>query len=377
LLCDTEALGIESVRVNSDDLTTRSEPNRLVVGLKGSVLAGAQIAHDTFQVRAHVAAEAHPGDDDGPPFSMHNPKVYPKKREVSMPAILSVLAFLLGQSPGDPARVFDYDREGPVDFRVSSEEKVDGVNVQDVSYLSARKGRVPGYLIHPGGDGPFAGIVYMHWGQGDRTEFLSEAVLLAKSGVVSLTIDAPYHRPDIESYSFVAEPEKERDGYIQLAADLRRASGLRAARKDVDPKRIGYVGHSLGATWGGALAGVEPRFAGYVLMGGLPRLTDILGDDSYAKLLQQAFKREQLELYIEVLSPINPELFVGRASPASILFQFARRDRFISDASARDYLKAAGDSHAVKWYFTSHEFNDPESPRDRMEFLAKKLGLSP
>jgi dienelactone hydrolase len=217
----------------------------------------------------------------------------------------------------------------------------------------------------------------MHWGQGDRTEFLSEAVLLAKKGAVSLTIDAPYHRSDIESYSFVAEPEAEREGYIQLVADLRRGLDLLAARKDVDPKRIAYVGHSLGATWGGTLAGIETRFAGYVLMGGLPRLTDVLGDDSYAKLMQQAFTREQLERYIEVLSPINPELFVARAAPSSILFQFARHDRFISDNSARDYVKAAGDSHEVRWYFTSHEFNDPDSPRDRMEFLKKKLGLAP
>jgi dienelactone hydrolase len=159
--------------------------------------------------------------------------------------------------------------------------------------------------------------------------------------------------------------------------DLRRGLDLLAARKDVDAKRVGYVGHSLGATWGGALAGVETRFAAYVLMGGLPRLTDVLGDDSYAKLMQQAFTREQLERYVEVLSPINPELLVSRAAPGSILFQFARHDRFISDVSARDYVKAAGDSHRVLWYFTSHEFNDPDSPRDRMEFLAKKLGLAP
>ena len=251
------------------------------------------------------------------------------------------------------------------------------MTVQDVSYISARKGRVPGYLVRPAGEGPFAGIVYMHWGQGDRTEFLSEGVLLAKRGAISLMIDAPYHRPDIESYSFVAEPEAEREGYIQLVGDLRRGLDLLAARKDVDAKRIAYVGHSLGATWGGALAGVEPRFAGYVLMGGLPRLTDILGDDSYAKLLQQAFTREQLERYIEVLSSINPELLVGRAAPSSILFQFARHDRFISDGSARDYVKAAGGSQEVRWYFTSHEFNDPDSPRDRMEFLKKKLDLAP
>jgi len=291
--------------------------------------------------------------------------------------LLGALLAVLTQGTGDTARFFEYDRDAPLDFRAGSEEVIGGVTVQDVSYLSARKGRVPGYLVRPAGEGPFAGIVYMHWGQGDRTEFLSEAVLLAKRGAVSLMIDAPYHRPDIESYSFVAEPEAEREGYIQLVGDLRRGLDLLAARKDVDARRIAYVGHSLGATWGGALAGVEPRFAGYVLMGGLPRLTDILGDDSYAKLLQQSFTREQLERYIGVLSPINPELLVGRAPKGSILFQFARHDRFISDASARDYLKAAGDSHEVRWYFTSHEFNDPDSPRDRTEFLTRKLLLAP
>jgi dienelactone hydrolase len=290
---------------------------------------------------------------------------------------LAVVLALLTQGAGDTARFFEYDRAAPLDFRVASEELVDGVTVQDVSYLSARKGRVPGYLVVPGGAGPFAGIVYMHWGQGDRTEFLSEALLLAKRGAISLMIDAPDNRPDLPSYRFVADPEAEREGYIQLVCDLRRGLDLLAARKDVDPKRIGYVGHSLGATWGGALAGVETRFAGYVLMGGLPRLTDVLGDDSYAKLMQQAFSREQLERYVEVLSPINPELLVGRAAPGSILFQFARHDRFISDGSARDYVKAAGDSHPVLWYFTSHEFNDPDSPRDRVEFLGKKLGLAP
>ncbi len=291
--------------------------------------------------------------------------------------MLAVLLAVLAQGTGDPARFFDYDRDSPLDFRVASEEMIDGMTVQDVSYLSARKGRVPGYLVRPAGEGPFAGILYMHWGQGDRTEFLAEGVVLAKRGVVSLMIDAPYHRPDVDSYSFVADPEAEREGYVQLVGDLRRGFDLLAAREDVDSKRIGYVGHSLGATWGGALAGIDPRFAGYVLMGGLPRLTDVLGDDSYAKLMQQAFTREQLERYVAVLSPINPELFVGRASPSSILFQFARHDRFISDDSARAYVKAAGDSHEVRWYFTSHEFDDPDSPHDRMEFLRKKLALAP
>jgi hypothetical protein len=46
--------------------------------------------------------------------------------------------------------------------------------------------------------------------------------------------------------------EVERDNHIQMVVDLRRAVDVLVARKDVDPKRIGYVGHSLGATWGRA-----------------------------------------------------------------------------------------------------------------------------
>lgn len=297
-----------------------------------------------------------------------------------MPAVLLwlLLASRQEKPPGDdPARFFDYDAKAPIDLRVSSEETAEGVTVQDVHYASARTGRVPGYLVRPAGEGPFAGVVFMHWGQGDRTEFLSEAVLFAKAGAISLMIDAPYHRPDVESGAFVAEPEKERDGYIQLVADLRRGFDLLLARKDVDPKRLGYVGHSLGATWGGALAGLEKRVSGFVLMGGLPRLTEVLGDDAYALLMQRAFTREQLERYVEVLSPLNPEHLVGRAAPGSLLFQFARHDRFISEKMASLYVKAAGPSHEVRWYFTSHEFNDLDSPRDRLEFLRRKLGLSP
>jgi dienelactone hydrolase len=294
--------------------------------------------------------------------------------------LLSMIALALrGQStPGDePARFFAYDASASIDLRVTSEENVQGVTVQDVQYASARTGRVPAYLVLPSGEGPFAGVVFMHWGQGDRTEFLSEAVLLAKAGAISLMIDAPYHRPDVESAAFAAEPEKERDGYIQLVADLRRGFDLLAKRKDVDPKRLGYVGHSLGATWGGALAGLEKRASAYVLMGGLPRLTEVLGDDPYALLMQKAFTREQLERYVEVLSPINPDRLVSRAAAGSILFQFARHDRFISETMASLYVKAAGPPHEVRWYFTSHEFNDSDSPRDRFEFLRKKLGLRP
>ena len=273
------------------------------------------------------------------------------------------------------AHPFTYDDKAPLDFRDAGQEAVEGATVHDISYASPKGGRVPGYLVVPPGSGPFAGIVYVHWGQGDRTEFLSEALLLAKSGVESLTIDAPFNRPEAERYDSVANPEKERDEYIQLVTDARRAVDVLVARPEVDKTRLGYVGHSLGATWGGPFAAVEKRVKAFVLMGGLPRLTDVLGDEPIAKMMQKAYSRDKLEAYIKVLAPIDPVHFVGQAEPESILFQFARHDRFISERAADEYVKAAGKPQQVRWYFTSHEFNDLQSPVDRRAFLARRLGF--
>ena len=72
-------------------------------------------------------------------------------------------------------------------------------------------------------------------------------------------IDAPYGRPDVPPAAKGKEAESERDGYIPMVMNLRRAVEVLVAPKDVDPDRIGHVGHSLGATWGAPLA--VPRSA--------------------------------------------------------------------------------------------------------------------
>lgn len=58
---------------------------------------------------------------------------------------------------------------------------------------------MPGYLVVPSGRGPFAAILYMHWGQGNKDEFLSEAVEMAYHGAISIMIDAPRWRPHLPS----------------------------------------------------------------------------------------------------------------------------------------------------------------------------------
>jgi hypothetical protein len=56
---------------------------------------------------------------------------------------------------------------------------------------------------------------------------------------------------------------------------LRRAIDFVPSRPEVDPRRLGYVGHSFGAMFGGILAGVESRVAGFALMAGVGSFADV------------------------------------------------------------------------------------------------------
>ena len=277
------------------------------------------------------------------------------------------------------AAQFDYDAKEPLRVETSEIEIVEGAAFGELSYQSPRGGRVTAYLIAPQREGPHAGIVFVHWGQGNRSEFVSEALVYAAAGAVSLLVDAPHMRSDFSGpRDGFSDPEGERDTYLQLVVDIRRGFDVLLARDDVDPERLGYVGHSLGATWGGALAGVEKRVRAFVLMGGLPSLVD--PDRSFPEELwrriEAAYPEEQIREYRRVLSEVSPERFVGNAAPGTVFLQFARYDRFISDRAAAAFEAAAKDPH-VRWYATSHELNDLASLRDRASWLREKLRLDP
>lgn len=296
--------------------------------------------------------------------------------------LLALGAVLSAQShtaapPEKAAQVFSYDAKAPLDFQERSKEDVRGVKVLDVSYASPKGGQVTAYLVVPTGKGPFAGLVFVHWGQGDRTEFLAEGVMLAEAGAESLLIDAPYNRPGAPLIDTFTHPEVERADYVQLVVDVRRGVDLLLSRPEVEGKRIGYVGHSLGATWGGPLAAADKRIKALVLMGGLPTLTDFSGDTYIATMTRKAYSAEQIGNYVKVISPINPENFVGQSAPAVLFFQFARHDRYITPKFAQEYFDAAGQPKQQKFYFCSHEFDDPAALMDRDQFLQKHLGLKP
>ena len=279
---------------------------------------------------------------------------------------------------------FSYDASLPLDLKIEKQEKIAGARVRWVSYNSPMKGRISALLVIPSKLPPntrVPAVLYLHWGRGDKREFISEALILARANVVGLSIDAPWARPvpfRADREGNINDPVKDFELYRQTVLDLRRSVDLLVQTAGVDPGRIGYVGHSYGATWGGVLAGVERRLKAFVLMAGLPSVVDFedRGADKSAEIID-AFTKEsspaQIKNYIKTLSPISPENFIIHSSPAGVMMQFARFDPYISRAAALHYFEVAGQPKEIRWYESSHEVNAPDALRDRCRFLARRL----
>src|SRR4051812_42727407 len=101
---------------------------------------------------------------------------------MSVVAFASWMALAVAQPAEDIEETFAYDAKAGLDVKEVGVETRGGVVVRDLSYASPKGGRVPAYLVVPPGKGPFAGIVYVHWGQGNRSEFVAEALLAARAG---------------------------------------------------------------------------------------------------------------------------------------------------------------------------------------------------
>jgi dienelactone hydrolase len=279
---------------------------------------------------------------------------------------------------------FEYDRKAPLDVREVGRERRGGVTVIDLTYASPRGGRVPAYLVAPEGRGPFAAVLFGHWMmQGsplkNRREFLEEAVALARAGAVSLLIDAPFVRP-----GFVPEKENERaavqssEAGRQQVLDFRRGLDLLLARRDVDPRRVAYVGHSFDAHVGAILAGVEKRIGSFVLMAGIYSDEEYMFDPENQRMVEirKRFGDEKLREYARAYAWDDPVYFVGHAAPAAVFLQFGTRDEPIPEKWARRSADLFPEPKRVVFYDAGHAL-DARARLERDRWLAERLRLKP
>src|SRR3984893_14431283 len=308
------------------------------------------------------------------------------------PVISCVFMFLLisvvaaGQTERQAAsnfqsvvHLFDYYAKQPLDIHDKIIEEFNGGTLHDMTYPSPKGGPVSASLVMPNGKGPFAAILFGHWGNGTRAEFIPEAKIYARAGAVSLIPDYPWDRPQPwhKTPDHFDKPELDREIEIQAVADLRRGIDLLLARSDIDPKRLAYVGHSYGAQWGSILSAVDKRMKTSVLMAGVAEMADILlrSDDPGMVDFRKTQPAGQLEKYSQVTGDIDAIHFVGHAAPIPLLLQFANYEQYFDKTSMQHYVAAASDPKKVLYYDTGHDLNEPQALEDRYDWLVNYVDL--
>ena len=294
-------------------------------------------------------------------------------------AALFVLGFSTFAQKSDNPHPFDYDAKLPLDTQDAGVDFRGPVGIYDLSYASPKGGRVPAYLVLPPGKGPFAAVIWGHWCWANsefrsRKEFLDEAVALAPVGLASLLIDFPIARP-----GYVPEKDplssKPIDDLVQSVVDVRRGADLLLARPFVDPKRLAYVGHSCGADAGAIVSGVDKRFRAFVLMAS-PLSDEVQMKSPEFQEFRQKTGPEKVDAYIAKYSWADPGKYISHAAPATLFFQYAVQEKFLTPERARATAALASEPKQFKLYDAPHALN-AEARRDRIAFLTGQLNLKP
>lgn len=178
---------------------------------------------------------------------------------------------------------------GPLETVVESSEQKDGYRLERVFYLTEPGERVAAYLLLPDGASrkrPAPGVCVWHQHNGayevgkDEPAGLKPdpmhhtGVALAREGYAVLCPDAAgfgernrrgrLRGRDLEHYLFGMYVAEGRCLAWKNILDMRRAVDLIASRPEVDARRLGCYGHSMGSTHAWLVGPWEPRLKALV-----------------------------------------------------------------------------------------------------------------
>src|SRR5262249_41794856 len=156
----------------------------------------------------------------------------------------------------------------------------DGLVLEHLSFASEKKAdgrieRVPTIVLRPAKvDAKMPAILVLHGTGGNKDGQLGVMKELAKRGIIGVAIDARYHggrnaagKGAVSYNQAIVEAWKSKPGasmehpfYYDTCWDIWRTADYLATRADVDAKKLGIIGFSMGGieTW--LAAAVDDRF---------------------------------------------------------------------------------------------------------------------
>lgn len=256
----------------------------------------------------------------------------------------------------------------PVRFAFGASSSREGVRMRALSFSSPTGHAVTGVLVNGNGRGRHAPILWVHWlgepATTNHTEFMNDAIALAKRGATSLLLDAPWAKP--HWFSQLRTTDTDYTDSVAEIVDLRRALDVLLALPNVDASKLAYVGHDFGSMYGAVLSGVDPRPQWYVLMAGTTTFSEwfLLGK-----------KPADVAAYVAKMEPLDPLPYLTRGRARGYLFQFSAHDEYVTREKELQFFEAAPLPRAMYLYDVDHSLATPLATHDRLAWLADRLEL--
>jgi len=260
----------------------------------------------------------------------------------------------------DHLALYSYDRELPLNVDETILADTRTYRLYKVYFDSVNMERIPALFMIPKSEGRCPCIVFLHGYGGSKEDSLSLIDVAAAEGYAFIAIDAEYHgeRREEGRSLYSIDIEDTVRGFIQTVIDLRRAVDYLETRPEIDAKRIGYVGGSMGGIIGAIFIGVEPRIKAAALIVAGGNMSLMVRESEHPAIPPiRRYLEEQGITYDELqrmLDPIDPLNFIGRFSPRPVVFHLGSYDRIVPAEAGRQLYMRAGEPKEVYWYDAGH-----------------------
>jgi cephalosporin-C deacetylase-like acetyl esterase len=284
-----------------------------------------------------------------------------------LPLLLVTVAGCVRPENAEPLRtipyeqLYAYDRDLPLNADVKEQQRGNGYVIYRVQYNSVHDKRVPAWWCVPTtGTPPYPCIIIMHGYGGDKNGLQMLAPVFAMRGTTTFAIDAEYHgdRKQPGSDILSAYIYRNRDAFIQTVIDLRRAIDFLQSRPEMDGKRIGYIGLSMGGILGGILAGVDERVQAPILIVAGGDWGYLFANSQHPNAVQLRQKNPELfknpQKINEVVGTIDPVNWVGRIAPRPLLMINGKDDQIVPKECTERLFAAAKEPKEILWLEGGH-----------------------
>ncbi len=211
----------------------------------------------------------------------------------------------------------------------------------------------------PAGEGPFPAAIVLDITAGDQSLSRGMATFLAQNGVAGLFVQMAYYGPRRPPGSKLrllsANIPHTLEAVRQTVLDLRLAAAWLASRPELDARRLGIVGTSLGSFVAALTAEMEPRLGRVALLLGGGGFVDGYYDDPRVAPYRTVYEAlgGTREMFARWIAPADPLTCAANLKARKLLMLAARRDDIVPPRMAEALWEAAGRQEIV-WFDCNH-----------------------